>query len=361
MDLGLSTLQLSLAILAVVVVAAVLALNAWQGRRNRRRIQQADGLSAARAGGRIEPVLGDGAAPSPKAHGASGLAPPAAAPAEPGPADPLAADTLIGATGDPVAAPTLSEATDCVVELELEAPLQGARLLAVTQPLRRVGSKPVHFEGHEVASAEWGPLAAGRAYGALRCGVLLANRHGPLNAMEFSELAAGLQPIAEQLSSLVHLPDMTEVLTQARDLDARCAELDAQVGLNIEVETPPTPSDLQGCAEATGLVERGNNLYARLAPGGEVLFSLALGPAANQLTLLLDVPRAPATQDPWRQMVDCAVTCAARLGGRIVDDGGRPLDLPALERIEEQLAERRTALERAGFPAGSPAALRLFN
>ena len=124
---------------------------------------------------------------------------------------------------------------------------------------------------------------------------------------------------------------------------------------------PPTPSDLQGCAEATGLVERGNNLYARLAPGGEVLFSLALGPGANQLTLLLDVPRAPAAQDPWRQMVDCAVACAARLGGRIVDDGGRPLDLPALERIEEQLAERRTALERAGFPAGSPAALRLFN
>ena len=33
----------------------------------------------------------------------------------------------------------------------------------------------------------------------------------------------------------------------------------------------------------------------------------------------------------------------------------------ALERIEDQLAERWAALEQAGTPAGSAAALRLFN
>lgn len=414
-----STLQWSLAILAAVVLVIVVGLNVWQARRGRRRLDQATATIAARSdargANRIEPTITPASAAA-SAVEPAGIGSAGTAGASPGPAgapggsagysggaarttvspaavSAAAATATAAATAavhdddaepsavaagapsgtmtqpEPAAAasvdagrqPVLNPAIDCIVEIELPAPQPAERLLPATHGLRRVGSKPVYFEGHDIATGEWQALEGGRAYGALRCGVLLANRHGPLNAMEFSELAAGLQPIAEQLDSLVHLPDMSAVLARAREVDAQCAELDAQVGLNIESPEPPTFADLQECAESNGLTERGNNLYAKLGPEGEVLFSLALGDVANRLTLLLDVPRAPVEHDPWRQMVDCAVTCAARLGGRIVDDSGRPLDLAALERIEEQLAERWAALEAAGFAAGSQAALRLFN
>lgn len=415
-----STLQWSLAILAAVVLVIVVGLNIWQARRGRRRLDSATATIAARSdarsGNRIEPTITPAstadAAVEPGAAGTVGIASgapvassPASASAAAGGYPGAAARTARASVGVPAAMataaaaasdarghdaaasapgtdaaggvtppepaaiagvdggrqPVLNPAIDCIIEIELPAPQPAERLFPATHGLRRVASKPVYFEGHDIASGEWQAIEAGRAYGALRCGVLLANRHGPLNAMEFSELAAGLQPIAEQLDSLVHLPDMSAVLARAREVDAQCADLDAQVGLNIESPEPPTFTDLQECAESNGLTERGNNLYAKLGPDGEVLFSLALGDVANRLTLLLDVPRAPVEHDPWRQMVDCAVTCAARLGGRIVDDSGRPLDLAALERIEEQLAERWAALEAAGFPAGSQAAMRLFN
>jgi hypothetical protein len=211
------------------------------------------------------------------------------------------------------------------------------------------------------ATSDWQPLAAGRGYSALRIGVLLANRHGPLNAMEFSEFVGAVQALADQLSVLADTPDMAAVLARARDLDEVCASLDAQVGIAVEAPEPLGVADLARLALECGCVERGNNRHARLGPAGEVLFSLALADAPNRLQLLLDVPRAPAALAPWREMLACGQRCAQVLGGPLVDDAGRPLAEPQLARIDEQLTQRHASLEAAGFPAGSALALRLFN
>ncbi|HQD82865.1 MAG TPA: hypothetical protein PK929_07340, partial [Quisquiliibacterium sp.] len=45
----------------------------------------------------------------------------------------------------------------------------------------------------------------------------------------------------------------------------------------------------------------------------------------------------------------------------LIDDAGRALAEPQLERIGLQVRQRHQGLEEAGFPAGSPLALRLFN
>jgi hypothetical protein len=92
-----------------------------------------------------------------------------------------------------------------------------------------------------------------------------------------------------------------------------------------------------------------------------VLFSLALGERAEQLTLLLDVPRAPQAADPWWRMVDAARACAERTGGRVVDDAGQPMTDAAAAGVARQLAGRYASLQEAGLDAGSPAALRVFN
>jgi hypothetical protein len=157
------------------------------------------------------------------------------------------------------------------------------------------------------------------------------------------------------------VPDMGPVLDHARQLDEACAQLDAVIGLNVETPTALSPADLAALAGGLGLLERGNTRFAALGDEGEVLFSLALGERAEQLTLLLDVPRAPEHLEPWQRMVEAARACAERTGGQVVDDANRPLTDAAAAEVERQLAMRYRTLHEAGLDAGSPAALRVFN
>ena len=348
-----SSLEISLILLALVAIAATIGYNVWVGRRRAGRAPRAQDVARGEPGfreqgaaDRGEPSLAmDGA--SGQSGGASGL-------------DQQEAGTRSQAGLNPIA--------DCIVELALSAPLSGERLIQLTRGLRRAGSKPVLIEalaGDAAAETQdepaWQPAAAGRQYVALRAGVLLANRHGPLNAMEFSEFVTAVQGLADQLSVLADTPDMASVLARARDLDEVCANLDAQLGIAVEAPEVLGVSELASLAAECNCVERGNNRYARLGPAGEVLFSLALADAPNRLQLLLDVPRAPASLDPWRAMIDCGRQCARRLGGPLVDDAGRPLPDTQIARIDEQIAQRYASLEAAGFAAGSSLALRVFN
>jgi hypothetical protein len=192
--------------------------------------------------------------------------------------------------------------------------------------------------------------------------VLLANRHGPLNAMEFSEFANAMQALGRAIGAGgAIVPEMAPVLEHARQLDEACAQLDAVIGLNVETPTALSPDDLAALAAGLGLQERGNNRFTAIGEEGEALFSLALGERAEQLTLLLDVPRAPEHAEPWDRMVEAAAACAERTGGRVVDDAGRPLTAPAAAEVGRQLATRYRTLQEAGLDAGSPAALRVFN
>lgn len=362
-----NSLEISLVLLAGLAIAAVFGYNLWTTRRRGWRRDASAGGDAGgdRTGERREPSFDVGRASAVGGEGGQG---------------PSAAHDTAAATGARAHA-TLSAIADCVVELRLAAPTPGERLIALTRDLRRVGSKPILVEALAAptgvddaraadaaagasdpeADETWEPLAPGRSFGALRVGVLLANRHGPLNAMEFSEYVSAVQALADQLSVLADTPDMTLVLARARDLDEVCANLDAQIGIAVEAPQALSVADLGRLALECGCVERGNNRHARLGPGGEVLFSLALSDAPNRLQLLLDVPRAPASLTPWRDMLECAQRCAQLLGGPLVDDEGRPLPEIQLARVEEQLAQRYASLEAAGFPAGSALALRLFN
>jgi len=262
-----------------------------------------------------------------------------------------------------VAQPRLSEICDCIVEMPLPAPCAGERLVAIAQRFRRAGSKPVIIEGQPVddAPGDWAAPAAARQYAALRVGILMANRHGPLNAMEFSEFVTGVQAIAESLAALADTPDMSTVLARARDLDATCAQLDAQIGLNVEAPEAISPAQLAALGSVLAVAERGSNRYARLGPQGEPVFSVALADVPNRFTFLLDVPRSSSDPDPWGQMLEAARACARQVGGQLVDDGGRPLADAALAQIGRQLVQRYESLEAIGLPAGSALALRVFN
>jgi hypothetical protein len=197
---------------------------------------------------------------------------------------------------DPEAAngPILDPRLDCIVVFGLGAPVAPERLLAAASTLRRAGSKPIAVEADD-GSGRWTvPHASLAAVRRVRAGVLLANRHGPLNAMEFSEFATAMQALGRAIGAGgAIVPDMAPVLDHARQLDEACAQFDAVLGLNVETPTALSPGELAALAVGLGLHERGNNRFTEIGDGGEALYSLALGERAEQLTLLLDVPRAP--------------------------------------------------------------------
>jgi hypothetical protein len=208
---------------------------------------------------------------------------------------------------------SLDERADCIVELTLPEPIAGDRLIPLIAPIRRFGAKPVAFEG---AAAEeepthlpgWTPLLPGVRFDRVRAGLLLANRHGPVNAMEFADFAGAVQTLADQLGAGLSSVQMASVLERARDLDSLCMQLDAQVGLNVEGPEPLSVGDLERLAVEQQLVERGNNRFARFNARDGLLFTLSLADEPGRLTLLLDVPRARPPIDPgisWSRARTC--------------------------------------------------------
>lgn len=305
---------------------------------------------------------------APAASAPTVSSPPSAAPAAHEPAAAGADERAAVSAAAPTAriasaasGPALSEASDCVVEIALPTPLAGERLLAIAQRFRRSGSKPVAFDGRPKAAADFESPVAGRSYEVIRVGILLANRHGPLNAMEFSEFVSAVQAMAETLSARAEMPAMGSVLARARDLDSTCAQLDVQIGVNVETPEAVDPVQLASLAQALGLVERGSHRYVRQGPQGEPLFSLGFSDSPSRLTFLLDVPRVAASLEPFGRMVQAAGACAQRLGARLVDDSGKPLTQAALAQIARQLDQRYESLEAIGLPAGTTLACKVFN
>ncbi len=255
----------------------------------------------------------------------------------------------------------LNALADCIVEIPLQQLVSGEQLHTLIGSSRRVGNKPVIYEGRIVGRQDYSPIVAGERYDQLRMGVLLANRHGPMNALEYSDFAQAAQRLAGHFKNHVNLPDSQVVMQLARNLDQQCAQLDAQIGLSVLTPEALAPSQLEPVAQEFGLKSLTNNRFARVGPAGEVLYTLALGDDAKRLEFLLDVPRAPQAALPWEYLVECAQRMAARFGGRMVDDFDKPVTAEQLARIGEQLAQRYKSLSQAGFDAGSPLALRVFN
>ncbi|WP_456281475.1 cell division protein FtsZ [Cupriavidus sp. JZ107] len=309
-----------------------------------------------------------GAAPTPAPARASAAA---AAPQPEPAAEPIVAD------GQPRPA-VIDPLIDCIVPLHLERKASGDRILPLTGRLRRAGTKQVHIEGlYEPANA-WEPVTAGHQYEDLQVAVQLANRGGPLNALEFSEFVNAVEALAESLDASAELPDMTETVANARELDSFAAACDVQLGVNVVSDGAPwSAAYVQNVATQDGLVlSRDGTRFTRYQAGPDgiqrALFTLQFGDtnflrddltvkAGSQITLLLDVPQASQAVKPLKTMCEYGDSLAQRMGARLVDDNHRPLTETSFVAIFQQLQALYDKLEARGMPAGSPVALRLFS
>jgi hypothetical protein len=259
---------------------------------------------------------------------------------------------------------------DCIIPLNSEGPLRGDRILPALQKLRRVGNKPVHFVGLAV-SGDWEPIVHGGVYTRLQAGVQLATRTTALNELEYSEMVTRLRAVTDEIGAEAEVPDMIEVMSEAKTLHRFVAGHDAQLGVNLASKGAPwAMATLIGALENAGFDVRPDGKFGMpdKAAGtpNAVLFTLStnvtLGAdTTSRLTLLLDVPCVAPARDGFGQMVACAKDLVGRLDGVIVDDYDQPLTDGTLDEIGGQVREFYQEMDAADIAAGSTRALRLFS
>lgn len=371
-------LQMSLIAAGGVFIVGVFSYNKWQEHKTKKSVERAfasDHDDVLMRAGEPEPVA---------RHEPSFEAEPAAAGTVGGTASGAGADSASGsgpaceaaqiAAGSapaPSAAAELATSLvdpliDCLLPLALEAPVRGDKILPVLQTLRLVGNKPVHYIGLHV-NGDWEPIVHGGVYTKLQGGIQLASRSTALNELEYSELVTRLRSVADEIGAEPEIPDMIEVMAEARALHRFVAGHDAQLGVNLHSNGAPWAiSTLLGALERQGFDLRPDGRFVMPDGDGAFLFSLSTNATLGEettlrLTLLLDVPCVAPARDGFGAMVACCKSLMARLDGTIVDDGNQALSDEALLDIAGQVQEFYAEMEAADIPAGSIRALRLFS
>jgi hypothetical protein len=360
-------LQISLTAIGGAILVGLVSYNKWQEYRTRKSVERAfgtshedvlmqPGASAPEADGRQEPHFDADLAAADAAESSTF--------GEPAIGDDAAAAEQFIETAAPLDL-SVDPLVDCVIPLELTAPVRGDKVLALIQNLRHVGNKPVHFIGHNEQGG-WEEIARGAVYNALQAGVQMANRQNALNEIEYSELVQGLRGIADELDADLDVPDMMGVMQAARELHQFVTECYAQLSVNVMSRGAPWDvATLLGALKRQGFDLRPDGRLVMPDGDSGILFTLSTNAkqgteTTSLLTLLLEVPCVPPSRDGFGTIVSCARMLAGRLDGVMVDDGNQPLSDDAVGEIADQVKDFYEHMDASEVPAGSNRALRLF-
>lgn len=352
------SLTLYLAILGGLVLAAVVAHGAWTARR-------AAANQPRRA--TFEPV--DGSAQPDAAFDAV-------------PTEPMDGDAMVSAPSAPSVPPLrrggarLDALVDAIATLSIDSPVSGDHILLHMPHTRRAGSKPVLIEALRADCGEWEPPQAGVRYTELQGGVLLANRTGGLNEIEYSEFVQKLQTMADELGASVEFPDMLEVVAHARELDAFASSHDAQLAMRLAAKGSAwSLGYVQQQASRHGFVPGalpGRFVLPGAEEGAPAVLTLqfdaqtALSEDADQATLrelllCFDVPQTAPDGAPFKAWCAAGEAMCLTMDAVMLDDQGQPFSPAAFAMIESELGNLYTALAARDLAAGAPSTRRLFS
>ncbi|HEY2255682.1 MAG TPA: cell division protein FtsZ, partial [Variovorax sp.] len=206
-----NSLTVALAIVGGLVLAALVAYNAWTSHRNAPRQPDAPENAPAEQAlpipGAQEPVLHV----DPHRVQGNERHEPLFDPDLPAPSALMmpATDRRGG----------LDALIDVIAPVSLDGLASGDAAIAAMPATRRAGSKPVAVEGLNEHTGEWEPAVAGQRYGAFQVGVQLANRTGALNEIEYSEFVVKAQAFADAVNGTLEFPEMLDEVARARELD----------------------------------------------------------------------------------------------------------------------------------------------
>lgn len=343
-----SDLQIGLILLGVALILLVLLFNWWQDRRVRRQMQEQFPERD------VDPLLGS--------H-------PAAAPA------PLRREPALSALGsqaaqnEPDDPEEVDPTTEVVIDISFTHPVPSDQLHAATHAVTRVGTKPVRIFAERDGGGHRARLRADETYVSMQLAVLLANRRGPLSLIEWSELWAIAQGIAERFDGSLEGPEQNEVAERAARLDGICAQLDAMVGLALQLPGALPAGDIARALEDVGFLRHGRQLAWMSDLGIPRFIALFDGQqpgdvqsaGVERVELLLDLPNSPSDDQAFSRMATVGRQLAAMLNARLLDDQGKPVAEGADQAIDQQLLVRYEELTRAGFVPGEPRTARVFS
>jgi hypothetical protein len=354
-----SDLHFVLLAVGAVLLVALFAYNKWQERQALKRLDSkmregvGDALlgepAARRATGRIEPRLDVGGAAEPR-----GPAP--AENAEPGDLEaPPGAPHVDGWMEDPL--------LDFVLELRCNHAFDGVAALEARAQLDRLALPlPTHLAVWDPKAQHWTAPDRFGFYSELLASVQMATRRQVLSEIEASRFVSAVQQIALAIDADFDAPEMGRLVAQAAELDALCARFDVQITLTLEAQAGPMDAAVVSAAAGeAGFVAGSAGLWQKRDGQGRLLLTLtATSLLADRLTLTLDVPLAPGDRDSLGGLFTAAHQIAARLGARIVDDNGRPVDATAHGTIAAELEKLYEEMRAAGIEPGGPRAQRLY-
>jgi FtsZ-interacting cell division protein ZipA len=268
----------------------------------------------------------------------------------------------------------LDPCIDCIATLETGTAVAGEVISTAIVDSTASSAKAVNWECYNPQTARWERLAAAGEYGMLRAGLQLADRKGAVSEQELADFSAMAQAVADAIGANCTPAEPAAALQRARQLDALCADVDVQIGLNLITRSGGAPGTrIRALAEAQGLVLERDGRFHRRDDSGLELYTLCNTEAAafsaegmktfstNGLTLLFDVARVPGGIATFDRFADFTRALAEALSAAIVDDNRQPLDDAALGKIRAQLEVLYASMEKQGIPAGGPLALRLFS
>ena len=355
------SLQISLAIVGGVVLAGVVAHSTWSARKNQPK--------------RATPEVASQPEPGPSQEGQF---PDSAADRQEPRFDPDGAASLAPLTRMMALEkkPGLDALIDVIAPVVIESVVSGEAALAAMPTTRRVGSKPFGVEGLSVARNEWEVPAAGQRYSAFQCGVQLANRVGALNQIEYSEFVMKAQAFADAIGGEPEFPEMLDEVARARELDQFASAHDAQLGFTLRaIHTAWSPGYVQQRAARLGFVAGsipGRMVMPASQQGGAPILGLSFDTQAamaedpeqtalREVTLSLDVPQVPRSEQPFVRMRESAIALAASMDGTIIDDNGNVIHVEAMDVIGSELEQLYDTLDERDLSAGSALARRLFS
>jgi hypothetical protein len=348
------SLQISLALVGVVLLLAVLLHGTWSSRKNLPKQASHD----ANAEGSISKK-------SPPSDDSNERQ------------EPAFDNSLEALTAliSPEKKPGLDALIDVIAPITIETQVSGEAALAAMPATRRAGSKPFAIEGLSAETGEWEVPAAGQRYSAFQAGVQLANRTGALNQIEYSEFVMKAQVFADAVLGEPEFPEMHDEVARGRELDQFASDHDAQLSFTLRaLSIAWSPGYVQQNAARLGFV-------AGAIPGRMVLpgsqgqapilglsydsqAAMAEDPeqtALREVTLSLDAPQVARSEQPFARMCEVAVALATAMDGSIIDDNGSRIRAEAMEGIHADLEKLYDTLDARELSAGSALGRRLFS
>lgn len=365
-----SELQIALLVIAGAVLAGLYLGGKWQERRLLRRLGEQLGggvgdpllddpvpdrseATLTRSGGarqRIEPQLRAEPARQMTSLGDEPPAEEASAP-QPLPASARRSDWI----EDPM--------LDCVLELRCARPVDGVSFIDAAVPLTSAQwPTPVSFVVWDARAQQWVHPDRFGYYTDALAAIQLASRRNLLTEDQIERFVSSVRQMATVLDADCDPPDVVRMATNARELDRLCARFDVRIGLTLEsVSGGWTEARVAAAADQAGLEPVGDLRWApEHGPGPAPLVLTMPAPAADRISLELDVPTIGVDEGAVQQLFGLSNHLAAQLNARIVDDNARPIDSNSVAAIETQLARLYEQMRSAGIDPGGERARRLY-